>query len=249
MHRLLFALLVGLTPALAPVPAGADGRVPAVKRGLKTVYDLYLGGVLAGELKIHAVATGARYRARSAMRTTGLIGLVYKASFEAEILGRLSSRGLVPELFRAASRMRKKRQFVKMAYGAAAPARIEARPPFRPKPWQIEPTRQAGTLDPISAALLALAPRPRGEICRQTVEVFDGRRRYAVDIGAPVRAAKRIRCPAVYRRIAGFKPKLMKKKPKFPFDVWLEERADGLTHVVLVTGETMFGLAVVRLRR
>lgn len=216
---------------------------------LNTLYDLYLGGIKAGELTVDADIAGQSYHARSVMRTAGIVGLLYKASFEAEIEGALSPEGPRPLRFAAASRMKKKSQFVEMFYGPEAPREIRAQPAFVDKPWQIDPTKQSGAFDPLTAALWTLAPRAKGRICNTSVEVFDGRRRYAVDLGAPVKDGNRIRCPALYRRIAGFKPKLMKKRPKFPFDIWYEERKDGLAHVVRAAGDTMFGLAVVLLRK
>ena len=115
-----------------------------------------------------------------------------------------------------------------------------------PKPWQIEPEDQAGTLDPVSAALTALAPEPAGEICNRSVEIYDGRRRYAIDLGAPEAGEGRIRCPALYRRVAGYKPKELKET--IDFAVWFEERPDGLAHLVRAAGESYLGLAVVLLR-
>ena len=216
---------------------------------ISTIYDLYLGGIKAGELTMDAQVSGDNYRAQSVMRTAGIVGMMYKASFEAETEGSLSPDGPKPARFAAASRTKKKSQFVEMVYGANAPREIRAEPRFVDKPWQIDPTKQTGAFDPITAALFALAPRPADRICNQTVEVFDGRRRYAVSLGQPKKKGERIRCPANYRRIAGFKPKMMRKRPNFPFAIWYEVGPDGLAHVVRAAGDTMFGTAVVLLRK
>jgi hypothetical protein len=74
------------------------------------------------------------------------------------------------------------------------------------------------------------------------VDVFDGRRRYAIDLGRPEADGERIRCRGVYRRVAGYKPKELREK--IGFSVWFEERPDGLAHVVRVAGESELGLAV-----
>ncbi len=142
--------------------------------------------------------------------------------------------------------MYRKTQNVEMTYSGAAPAAVSAEPAFDPKPWQIEPTEQSGTLDPISGALTAMAPAPVGTICNRSVEIYDGRRRYALDLGAPEADGERIRCPAHYRRVAGYKPKELKET--IDFSVWFEERPDGLAHVVRMAGESALGLAVVLLR-
>lgn len=133
-----------------------------------------------------------------------------------------------------------------MTYRDAAPAAVHAEPAFVPKPWQIEPTDQAGTLDPVSAALTALAPAPAGAVCNRSVEIYDGRRRYALDLGAPETEDGRIRCPAQYRRVAGYKLKELKET--IDLAVWFEERPDGLAHLVRAAGDSYLGLAVVLLR-
>ena len=238
----LTLLLAGLGISAAQVTANT------APRDVDTIYDFYLGGIKAGELSIDADMKGDRYHATSILKTAGIVGLVYKASFEAETEGRLTPTGLVPERFLADSRMSRKEQRVEMRFAGNAPREVLAQPKFDPRPWQIDPTEQVGALDPITAAISALAPAPKANICNRSVQVFDGRRRYAIDLGAPVKDGDRIKCPAVYRRIAGFKPKMMRKRPKFPFSIWYEERSDGLAHVVRGAGDSMFGLAVILLR-
>ena len=104
----------------------------------------------------------------------------------------------------------------------------------------------------VSAA--ALVPAAADEICSQTADIFDGERRWAIEIGPPRHeggdggGGDRIRCDAVYVRIAGFKPKLMGERARRPFALFFEDRGDGLFHVVRAAGKTSFGLAVLLLR-
>ncbi|MEM1299464.1 MAG: DUF3108 domain-containing protein [Pseudomonadota bacterium] len=238
----------GLVGGLLVAGVSASSGAASEDGNVNTIYDFYLGGIKAGELTIDADFDGAIYRAESVLRTAGVVGMVYKASFEAEAEGRLTSGGLEPARFAADSRMRSKAQSVEMIYSNRAPGEVRAEPAFSPRPWQIDPAEQTGTLDPITAALTALAPTQAAAVCNSSVEVFDGRRRYAIDLGKPTMDGDRIRCPALYRRIAGFKPKMMKKRPKFPFHVWFEERADGKAHMVRAAGDSMFGIAVILLR-
>ncbi len=41
---------------------------------------------------------------------------------------------------------------------------------------------------------------------------------------------------------------MLKKRSEFPFNIWYEERPDGLAHVVRAAGDSVFGLAVILLR-
>lgn len=244
MQRSRFLSALTLAMALSASGAGANAQ----NDSLRTIYDFYLGGVKAGELSIDADFVDGRYTAQSVLRTAGVVGLVYKASFEAEAQGRRTAGGLTPGRFAANARMKSKEQFVEMIYSGGAPRDVRAEPAFIPKSYQIDPAEQSGTLDPITAALSALAPVASGTQCNTSVEVFDGRRRYAVDLGAPSPDGNRIKCPATYRRIAGFKPKMMKKRAIFPFSVWYEDRPDGKAHIIRAAGESILGLAVILLR-
>lgn len=225
------------------------GHAGAMERATtRSVYDFFVGGIKAGEIRIDARYQNGAYQAQSILRTAGLVGMVYEASFEAEAEGMMTADGLSPSRFSADSRMRSKSQSVEMLYTDAAPREVRAEPAFDPRPWQIDPAAQTGTLDPITAALTALAPMPRGKICNRSVEVFDGRRRYAIDLKSPVVEGGRSKCAALYRRIAGFKPKMMRKGSEFPFHVWFEERGDGMVHMVRAAGESLLGVAVILLR-
>lgn len=241
-HTLICALLA-LGALLAAPQVNAKSA-----RSIETIYDFYLGGIKAGEVSIDSRVDGKRYKATSKLKTAGIVGLLYKASFEARTNGVLTSKGYAPKRFVADSRMSSKEQRVDMRFAKNAPRKVKAVPAFDPRPWQIDPKKQTGTVDPITAAISSLAPMPKGKICNRSVEVFDGRKRYAIDLGKPVADGKRIKCAAMYRRIAGFKPKMMKKRPKFPFNIWYEERPDGLAHVVRAAGDSVFGLAVILLR-
>lgn len=218
-------------------------------RSIGTIYDFYIGGIKAGEVAIDSRIKGKRYRATSKLRTAGIVGMVYRASFEAQTEGVLTSKGYRPNRFIADTRVSSKKQKVDMRFAKNAPGKVLAQPAFDPRPWQIDPKKQVGAVDPITAAISALAPMPTAEICNRSVAVFDGRKRYAVDLGKPVADGKRIKCAAVYRRVAGFKPKMMKKQTNFPFDIWYEERPDGLAHVVRAAGDSLLGLAVILLRK
>jgi hypothetical protein len=245
MRSALYAAVLALILSLS-----AWAGSVTMHRPVSTIYDLYLGGIKAGELTIDARFSGDRYSATSVMRTAGIVGALYKASFEAETSGRQGTGGLEPERFSATAQMYSDRQRVEMTYrGTAigtAPESVWADPAFVPKPWQIEPADQAGTLDPVSAALAALAPSPVAEICGRSVEIYDGRRRYALDLGKPKADGERISCPALYRRVAGYKAKELKET--IAFTLWFEERPDGLAHLVRAAGDSVLGLAVVLLR-
>ncbi|MBK0400824.1 DUF3108 domain-containing protein [Limibaculum sp. M0105] len=244
------ALAGGLAAALA-APAGVGphpGAMAALNPGsFGGIYDLYLGGIRGGEMSIRVELEDARYRAEAAGQTAGIVGTFWSAGFAAVSEGQSDRAGVSPMRFEADSFSPGKTQKVAMAYESGRPAAIEAEPPFTPKPWQVDPFAQAGAFDPLTAALSGLALQSRAQICDRSVEIFDGRRRYAIDIGPPQADPEGLRCDAAYRRVAGYKPKLM-RKPDWPFTMWFAQGADGLWHVTRAMGDTPLGVAAVKLR-
>ena len=249
---MLSAMLTGAT--------GGKAQPPAVA-GINATYDFYLGGIWAGEITLDAdfgsgfdpdSGGGGSYRAGVTAHTAGIVGFFFRAGIEAETVGRIDASGLSPVRFTANTYERQRRRMVEISYDAGSPASVVAEPAYRPRPWSISLRDQPGIADPLSATFEALAPATADAICNQTADIFDGERRWAIEIGPPRPEGgsdgDRIRCDAVYVRIAGFEPKLMGAKARRPLALFFADRGDGLFHLVRAAGETWFGLAVLLLR-
>lgn len=240
--------LFGLFGLLALGLSGAAHGVGNQARQIDNMYDIYLGGLWVAEMKVDAEIGLLNYRAAAALQTKGIIAMLYKASFEAEAEGRVMQDRLATSRFVADTRSKKKNQFLEMNYRNGRPDGLKAVPEFDPRPWQIDPKAQTNTADPLSAALGALTPAPGAALCNRQVDVFDGRKRYAVEMKAPKAVDGLIRCEAVYKRVAGFKPKQM-AKPDYPLTLWFEPTAEGGHRIQRAVGETPIGLAVIRQRK
>ena len=230
---------------------GGEARPPAVA-GIEATYDFYLGGIWAGKLTLEAEFGAGTYHAGITARTAGIVGFFFKTGVEAETVGRIDAAGLSPERFSADAYEPGHRQKVEISYQGGSPVAVVAEPAYRARPWSISFAGQPGIADPLSAAFEALAPAGPDAICNQTADIFDGERRWAIEIGPPRPEGgsdgDRIRCDAVYVRIAGFEPKLMGAKARRPLALFFADRGDGLFHLVRAAGETWFGLAVLLLR-
>lgn len=248
-RRMLGGLLLAAA-MLTPVMGGM-AQPPAIARH-SAIYDFYLGGIWAGTMTIEAEFSAGDYHGGVSARTAGIVGVFFRAGVEAEAVGRIDANGLLPERFTADAYEYRHRQMVEISYADGAVASVMAQPAYRIRPWSIPSRDRPGGADPLSAAFEAFAPAAAEAICNQTAEVFDGERRWAVEIGPPQTVGEpegeRIRCDAVYVRIAGFKPKLMGDRARRPFEVYFEKRGDGLFHLVRATGETSFGRAALLLR-
>ena len=216
-RRMLGGLLLAAA-MLTPV-TGGKAQPPAVASHNAT-YDFYLGGIWAGEMTVEAdfgsnFDGAGIYRAEITARTAGIVGFFFKAGVEAETVGRIGAAGLSPVRFTADAYERRRRRLVEISYDDGSPASVVAEPAYRLRPWSISARGQPGIADPLSAAFEALAPAGPDAICNQTADIFDGERRWAIEIGSPHheggQEGERIRCDTVYVRIAGFEPALMGK--------------------------------------
>ncbi len=247
MVRGVLQCLLVAAAVLAPA-SGARTRPPAVA-GLEAIYDFYLGGIWAGKLTVGAAFGAENYYASSALRTAGIVGFFYDLAFEAEVVGRINADGLSPEYYSSSSRDPKRQEFVEIAFVDGTPASSRVVPARRVRPWSIDPRDQGGAVDPLSALLAAFAPAPANAVCEQRVDVYDGRRRFALEVGLRQHEGIGIRCDAMYVRLAGFKPKWMGKRARRSFTLFLEKRADGLFEIVRAVIDTSFGPAILRLRK
>ena len=238
------ALAALLAAGLAlPAPARAEGG------GFGGEFDLLVGGVLVLELSIRGEIGLTGYRVDARAETAGMVSNLYDAGLEAKSTGRIGSGALVPARFEARTRNSEKRQTVEVTWDGDRPV-VAAEPAFDPKPWEIEPSEQRGAFDPLTAIATAFVPLPREALCDRTVDISDGRRRYAVDLERPEApsASGEIACEATYRRVAGFKPKWMERMPEWPFRVFFAETSPGSWEVIRAEGKTSFGMAVLRRR-
>ncbi|MEM8742186.1 MAG: DUF3108 domain-containing protein, partial [Pseudomonadota bacterium] len=174
----------------------------------------------------------------------GLAKLLYSGFFRAEAAGPMAQDDFVPMRFEADSAFEDDRQRVEVAYKDGRPRVIAADPPFRPRPYAIAPEDQTGTLDPMAAALTLIRPEPKGAICNRTVDVFDGRRRIRLELGAPRKSHDGLRCTGTYTRVAGFSPKIMRQGADFPFTVVFRANEAGIAEVWQIFADTDFGRAV-----
>ncbi len=241
-------LALGLVAALAPGLAAAS----EVSVGL--AYRFYVGSVKVGKATVTANFAGDSYWIKAAASTTGAAGFMFDAEMTMRAEGVIADGVAQPAVFTLDMTGGKKPQDVTVRYLGNRPDEIFAEPPFQKRSYEIDPKRQLDTVDPLSAGILAVltASRRGGDVCRLTMPIFDGRRRYDLvlegreDTGRD-RGQPTVDCRARFRRLGGFKPKHM-RLPDYTFVVRARIRPDGIAIPLRAWGDTPFGSAIATIR-
>lgn len=232
---------IGAAPALAEIKLGAEQKSATYK------YKFYVGGVLIGQANVDAKFGDGDYFTEGFLETEGVSEWFAAATVAAAARGRIG-KAVEPRQMDVSGKTEDLSWKMTIAYEGDAPSSVSSQPPFSKKSYEIDPRKQSGALDPMSALIATLAPTHTGSPCNRTIPIFDGRKRYDIVFGKETFKGKSSTgyrtfvCDASWRRIGGFKEKMM-RKDDVEFQARFEVR-DGLTVPMKVWGETEFGYAV-----
>jgi hypothetical protein len=229
--------MIRMAMAAAILAAGAARAEP-----FTATYDVYLGGLRGGELSLAVERDEDAYAAKATLRAAGLAAWIFPGHATAEAAGAWRAAAPAPDRFDAEGDFSGTRQTVTMAFAPGAPLALDADPPLRKRSYDADLSALGDALDPLSAAVAALAPTPAAAVCGRTISVFDSRRRFDLALSEPRREGASIRCEGEFRRVAGFKRKHM-DRPPHPFTVWWRVE-DGMATFDRAQAPTNFGHAV-----
>jgi hypothetical protein len=211
--------------ALAAGGAGADTAGRPASR-LEMAMTLYAGGITMGQMTLDASVRGTDYHAVSTLETSGVVNAFWQSQIQATSSGKLSGKTLEPALYDSFYTGKAgKKQEVSLTYEAGAAPKLFADPVYATTGFEVKPDDVKSTLDPLSA-ITFLFSGVAGAPCTATAPIFDGRRRYNIEM-AKLRdvdikmdnglyAGKGVECTARYRQIAGFRPRVLKNNESFP---------------------------------
>jgi len=225
-----FAVLCCLlaSPALAAGGAGGETQTLPASR-LEVAMTLYAGGITMGHMDLDATQRGGEYHAVSTLQTSGVVNAFWQSEIQATSTGKLGAKGFAPGLYDSFYTGKSgRKQEVSLTYDNGAPPRLYADPVYSTTGFEVKPDDTRNTLDPLSAITLIFSGvgAEAGNPCGITAPVFDGRRRYNIEL-AKVRdvdvrldsglyQGKGIQCEVRYRQISGFRPRVLKDNEKFP---------------------------------
>jgi len=218
---------------------------------VRLAYEIQLGGFSAGALELEATIQGSDYRMRARTEGRGLVELLTGFRSEARSEGTMLRGGLQPHAHAADNLWRGDSRRVRIRYNPTGAPHFEADPPPHADDRDPVPAElTAGTLDPLSAALQASLAAQIGRGCEGRLEIFDGRRRYALQFRDRRVETGRVRCQVGLERIAGLShdPWLPIMRPIETAELWIAPLREGVPPVpVRLEAQTSFGAAIVQL--
>jgi hypothetical protein len=232
-------LLTG--PALAA--GGAASQEPAAPASrLQVAMTIYAGGISLGDMDMDATIRGGDYHVVSNLRTSGVVNAFWQAQIQATSSGKIAAKSFAPTLYDSFDIGRSgKKQQVSLSYDAGAP-KLYADPPYSTTGYEVKPDDTKATLDPLSAVLFIASGlgAAAGDPCALTVPVFDGRRRYAIEMHKVrdidlrmdngLYQGKGVQCQIRYRQLAGFRPRIIKTSESFPvINAWIANFPSAVT--------------------
>jgi len=260
-----FPLVLALLPAAPPSAfaaggAGAETTAQPASR-LEMGMTLYAGGITMGQMTLDASLRGSDYHAVSTLETSGVINAFWQSQIQATSSGKVSGKNLAPALYDSFyTGQAGKKQEVSLTYESGAAPKLFADPVYATTGFEVKPDDIKNTLDPLSA-ITFLFSGVAGAPCTATAPVFDGRRRYNVEL-TKVRdvdikmdnglyAGKGVQCVARYKQIAGFRPRVLKNNESFPvINAWFVTFPSSIagrdyTVPVRIWAETKYGVLAI----
>lgn len=225
---LVLAHLLCALPAWAAGGAGADEpSLPASR--LEVAMTLYAGGITMGHMDLDATLRGTDYHAVSTMQTSGVVNAFWQSEIQATASGKLGAKNFVPALYDSFDTGHAgKKQQVSLTFDGTNPPRLFADPGYSTTGFEVKPDDTKNTLDPLSAVTFIFSGvgTATGNPCSVTAPVFDGRRRYDIEMHKvrdvdikmdnDLYTGKGVECEVRYHQLAGFRPRVLKANESFP---------------------------------
>ena len=190
---------------------------------------LYAGGITMGHMDLDATQRGGEYHAVSTLQTLGVVNAFWQSEIQATSTGKLGAKSFVPGLYDSFYVGKSgRKQEVSLTYDGTSPPRLYADPAYSTTGFEVKPEDTKNTMDPLSAITLIFSGlgSEAGNPCTVTAPVFDGRRRYDIEVtkvrdvdvrlDSGLYQGKAAQCDVRYRQISGFRPRVLKDNEKFP---------------------------------
>ncbi|MGQ0566064.1 MAG: DUF3108 domain-containing protein [Gemmobacter sp.] len=238
----LVACLAAMTALVALSPAGHAQQVD------NHTFDVTLKGLRAATLSFAGEQSGNAYSVSGKLESRGLAAMVRKVRYDATARGSARGGKYTPSAYSEKADTGKRKSASVMEYRRGVPQVKSYDPPREPRPEDLDPARQGGTVDPLTALYATLRDVEAGQECKVALQMFDGRRRTQIALTGRKAEGETVSCRGEYRRIAGYSAEDMAEKTRFPFVLTYAPKGDGRMQVQTITTETLYGTATLTRR-
>jgi hypothetical protein len=224
-------MLLAAALAVLAGPSSSAQRLaslaPARSGSLGVDYTIAFWRIPFGRTSFDVRFDNAAYRIESHFETSGVVSALWNASIDANATGQMKTRNVSPGVYDSYYRRGSKHQQVKVTFPPDAAPVTYADPPYNTKKYPVSDAQKKEGMDPLSAAISVLAGvhASPSSPCGTVAPVFDGRRRYNIELSyvrdeavkiENVYAGRAHLCALRYNQIAGFKPKLLREGRALP---------------------------------
>jgi hypothetical protein len=249
-----------LLPTAAWAAGGtASGEAPQPGSHLQMAMTLYAGGITLGNITMDATMRPGDYHLVANLQTGGMVNALWQAEIQATASGKIQAGKVLPAFYDSFNTRRDKRQQISLTYDNGDP-RLYANPPYNVTDYAVTAPEKKNTLDPLSAVLFIVSGlgADAADPCSVTAHVFDGRRRYDVELSKAkptqikmdngLYSGPALQCQIAYKQLAGYKPQLLKNSEDFPpIHAWIARfpstvRGRAYTVPLRVWAKTSYGV-------
>jgi hypothetical protein len=179
------ALVLGVVaplPSVAEAPIVPQMAAPSGKAA-KLTYAVYLGSMKTLLFEATVRLSDAAYEVHLKGHTTGVADWLFDWRIAAETEGRLAKDGVQPDRYLSDVRQRGRLREVTLKFGTDGSIQAAVEPPPEADDREpVTPEQQRGAIDPISTMLVVARALAAAQGCHRSVPVFDGRRRYDLEL-------------------------------------------------------------------
>jgi hypothetical protein len=248
-------------PAIAAGGAGEE-QSNAPTSELSMAMTIFAGGITLGKVDLDAKFVGDKYHVTSNLETSGVVNAFWQSQIQASSNGKVDGQGLEPDLYDSFyTGHTENHQEVSLTYENGTPVRLYANPAYSTTGYEVKQDDKKATVDPLSAVVLIAsgAGAEPGNPCSVLAPVYDGRRRYNVELVKVKDTAIKmdnglykgpaLLCTIKYKQISGYKPRVL-KDANFPtISAWVASfpGANGRSFAVplRVWADTQYGVIAV----
>ena len=231
---------------------------PVPGRELRINYDMKMGGFSLGSGRFRATFTDDHYVASTNLRTDGLADFLFQSTYATASEGAVEGDAIYPSsYFQDFDGRGDEYQIVHIGYENVTPYLVEADPSYgrRLERFPVTEEQRENSYDPLNAAVHLITGMTFSDElpCGETIQIFDGRRRYNLKMTHEGTRDISVRngevwdgevtvCKLSYEEVAGFKPQPEDEDlPRPPLTLFIAEIEEGFYIPVQVRAPTPIG--------